>query len=139
MKAALPPTVIAGALAAGLIAPVAGLAAPAAGQQPQFRQVIVYGREACPRASGAEDIVICARKPETERYRIPKELRDQPSTDPASTSWASKAESLEYVGRTGIESCSTVGPGGFTGCLNQMIAAARAERRQAAADAARVP
>ena len=132
MKAALPLIVFAGALAAGF-------APPAGGQQPQIRHIVVYGREACPRASSGEDIVICARKPETERYRIPKELRDQPSTDPASTSWANKAESLEYVGRTGIQSCSTVGPGGFTGCLNQMIAAASAERRQAAADAARVP
>ena len=132
MKAALPLIVAAGALAAGF-------AAPPAGQQPQIRQLVVYGRDPCPRATTGEEIVVCARKPETERYRIPKELRDQPSTDPASTSWARKAESLEYVGRTGINSCSTSGPGGFTGCLNQMIAAARAERQQDAAAAARVP
>jgi len=130
MKAALPLIFVAGAFVAGF--------APPAGP-PQIRHIVVYGREACPRGTGGDEIVVCARKPETERYRIPKELRDQPSTDPASTSWANKAESLEYVGRTGIQSCSTVGPGGFTGCLNQMIAAASAERRQAAADAARVP
>lgn len=131
MKAALSIAVAAGAL-------VAGLAAPAAAQE-RIRQVVIYGKDACPRGAGGEEIVICARKPETERYRVPKELRDQPSTDPASTSWANKAKSLQYVGRTGIQSCSTVGPGGFTGCLSQMLAAARAERRQAAADAARVP
>jgi hypothetical protein len=132
MKAALSVIVAAGALAAGL-------AAPAAAQQSSVRQVIVYGGDPCPRGAGGEEIVVCARKPETERYRIPKELRDAPGTDPASQSWSNKAESLEYVGRTGIQSCSTVGPGGFTGCLNQMISAARAERRQAASDAARVP
>jgi hypothetical protein len=131
MKAALPILFATGAIAAIL-------AAPAAAQQ-NIKQVVVYGSEPCPRGAGGEDIVVCARKPETERYRIPKELRDAPATDPASQSWANKAESLEYAGRTGIQSCSTVGPGGFTGCLNQMIAAARAERRQAASDAARVP
>jgi hypothetical protein len=131
MKAALPLVLVAGALAAGL-------AAPAAGQQ-QIRQLVVYGRDPCPRSSTGEEIVVCARKPETERYRIPQALRDAPSTDPASTSWATRAESLEYVGRTGIGSCSTSGPGGWTGCLSQLIAAARAERRQEAADATRVP
>jgi hypothetical protein len=131
MKAALSVIVAAGALA--------GLAVPAPAQQSSVRQVIVYGGDPCPRGAGGEEIVVCARKPETERYRIPKELRDAPSTDPASQSWANKAESLEYVGRTGIQSCSTVGPGGFTGCFAQMLAAARAERRQAASDAARAP
>jgi hypothetical protein len=130
MKAALSLLVAAGALAAGL-------AAPAAAQE-RIRQLVIYGRDRCPRGTGGE-IVICAHKPETERYRIPQALRDQPGTDAASQSWASRAESLQYVGRTGTESCSTVGPGGFTGCLNQMIAAARAERQQDAADAARVP
>jgi hypothetical protein len=131
MKAALSVAIAAGAFAAGL-------AAPAAAQE-RIRQVVIYGNDVCPRSSSGEEIVICAHKPETERYRIPKELRDQPGTDAASQSWSNKAESLQYVGRTGIESCSTVGPGGFTGCLKQMIDAARAERKQAASDATRVP
>jgi hypothetical protein len=131
MKAALSMIFAAGALAAGLAAPVAA--------QERIRHVVIYGNDPCPRSSTGEEIVICAHKPETERYRIPKELRDQPATDAASQSWSNRAESLQYVGRTGIQSCSTVGPGGFTGCLSQMIAAARAERRQDAADAARVP
>ncbi len=131
MKATLPFIAAIGAFAAGL-------AAPAVAQE-RIREVVIYGNDACPRGSGGEEIVICAKKPETERYRIPKELRNAPGTGPASESWSNKAEALQYVGRTGIESCSTSGPGGFTGCLNQMIANARAERRQAAADAARVP
>ena len=135
MKAALSLVPIAGALAAL----AAGLAAPAAAQGDRISRIIVYGNDPCPRNASGDEIVVCARKPETERYRIPKELRDAPSTDPASQSWANKAESLEYVGRTGIQSCSTVGPGGWTGCFAQMLAAARAERRQAASDAARVP
>ena len=130
MKAALSLIAAAGAFA--------GLAAPAAAQQ-NIKQIIVYGNDPCPRGANGEDIVVCARKPETERYRIPKELRDAPDTGPASQSWANKAEDLEYVGRTGIQSCSPVGPGGWTGCLNQMISSARAERRQAASEAGRVP
>ena len=132
MKAALSLIFAAGAIAFGLAAPVAA-------QGDRIARVIVYGNDPCPRGAGGEDIVVCARKPETERYRIPKELRDAPSTDPASQSWANKAESLEYVGRTGIQSCSTVGPGGWTGCFAKMLSAARAERRQAARDAARAP
>jgi hypothetical protein len=38
------------------------------------------------------------------------------------------------VGRTGINSCSPVGPAGFTGCLNQVIKQARAEANEAAAE-----
>ncbi|HEX8262150.1 MAG TPA: hypothetical protein VF547_04685, partial [Allosphingosinicella sp.] len=61
---------------------------------------------------------------------IPPELRDDTSDDPESTSWAARAEALEYVGRTGIQSCSTVGPGGASGCWNELVRAWRQERRQ---------
>ena len=106
------------------------LAAPAAAQSGErIKRVIVYGREACPRGTG-DEIVICGRRPESERYRIPEELRE-PSDNPENESWAVRARSLEYVGRTGTQSCSTVGPGGFTGCWEQMMRQAREERRQA--------
>jgi hypothetical protein len=132
MKAALS-IAAAGALAAAL-------AAPAAAQpQQHIREIVIYGNDPCPRSSSGEDIVICARKPETERYRIPQQLRNEPSDDQASQSWANKADSLQYVGRTGIQSCSTVGPGGFTGCFAQMLSAARAERRQAQSGKAPAP
>ena len=51
--------------------------------------------------------------------------------DPASQAWAGRATELSYVGRTGTDSCSTVGGGGFTGCFNQIVSQARAERRAA--------
>ncbi len=94
------------------------------------RQVVIYGRDRCPRGSGGE-IVICARRPESERYRIPRALRDR-TPGRGGTSWAARARSLEYVGRTGIQSCSTVGPGGHTGCWEQMMRTAREEREAAA-------
>ena len=115
---------------AALAAAAAILPAPAAAQagQERIRRVIVYGNDPCPRATGSDEVVICGRRPDTERYRIPQELRDQPGDDPENTSWAVRAEALEYVGRTGIQSCSTVGPGGASGCWNELVRAWRKER-----------
>ncbi|HEX8622017.1 MAG TPA: hypothetical protein VF718_08595, partial [Allosphingosinicella sp.] len=102
---------------AALAAAAALLPAPGQAQSERIRRLVVYGKDPCPRAASGEEIVICARRPETERYRIPRELRDtQPDDDPESASWAARAEALEYVGRGGIQSCSTVGPGGASGC-----------------------
>lgn len=115
---------------AALAAAAALLPAPASAQgQERIRRLVVYGSDPCPRAANGDDIVVCARRPETERYRIPKELRDStPDDDPESTSWAARAEALEYVGRTGIQSCSPVGPGGASGCWNELVRAWRKER-----------
>jgi len=126
MKYALSIAALAAATAAALVP------APAAAQgvqQERIRRVIVYGRDPCPRAASPDEVVICARRPDTERYRIPEELRDDADDDPESTSWAVRAEALEYVGRTGIQSCSTVGPGGVSGCWNELVRAWRRDRR----------
>jgi hypothetical protein len=131
----------AGLSLAALAAVIALAPAPAAAQgvqQERVRRLVVYGRDSCPRAKSPDEIVVCARRPETERYRIPKELRDSASeNDPDSTSWASRAEALEYVGRTGIQSCSTVGPGGVSGCWNEMVRAWRRDRRTGDGEAGR--
>jgi hypothetical protein len=108
--------------------PVPG-AAPAAAE-PRVNQVIVYGDDPCTPSTDPDEITVCARVPESERFRIPQNLRDNPN-DPANQSWAGRATELAYVGRTGTQSCSTAGPGGFTGCLQQVINQARAERRAA--------
>ena len=124
MKAAL-------SLAALAVAALALTPAPAAAQEEKVRRLVVYGKDPCPRGAGPDEIVVCARRPETERYRIPRELRGAATEDdPESTSWAARAEALEYVGRTGIESCSTVGSAGVSGCWNEMVRAWRRDRRQ---------
>jgi hypothetical protein len=114
------------AAAAALVAPSA---APAQAGPERIKRIIVYGRDACPKGADG-DIVVCARRSEGERYRIPEALRDGAADDdPENSSWAARAQSLEYVGRTGIQSCSTVGGGGFTGCWAEMMRAARGDRR----------
>ena len=113
------------ALAGGL----AALSAPAAAQAPDnISEIIVYGSDPCPRSTD-DDIVVCARKPESERYRIPERLR---TGGPRQTreAWANRARALETVGSTGINSCSPVGPAGFTGCLVQVVKQARQETNE---------
>jgi hypothetical protein len=114
------------AVAAG----VTGLAAVATAQtdaSPRVNKIIVYGNDPCPRGAG-DEIIVCARRPDNERYRIPEEFRGE--GQPESESWAARAHSLETVGDTGIQSCSTVGPGGFTGCWEEMMRQAREDRRR---------
>ena len=102
-------------------------AAPATSERVNL--VIVYGEDPCPQSAGS-DIVVCARKGEEERYRIPEPLRGDPNA-PANQAWGERVKSMEYVGRTGTESCSATGPGGFTGCFAQLARLAKAERQQA--------
>ncbi len=97
-----------------------GLTVPApANAQNSVSEIIVFGSDPCPRSTD-DEVVVCARKPENERYRIPEKLRDA-GPKQKRESWAARAVALETVGATGINSCSPVGPGGFTGCLTQMI------------------
>lgn len=106
-------------------APVA-LPEPAAAQR--VNEIIVYGTDPCPRSTD-DEVVVCARKPESERYRIPERLRSGGDLQKRQ-SWAAKALAFETVGKTGINSCSAVGPGGHTGCLQQIIDKAAAESRE---------
>jgi hypothetical protein len=106
----------------------AGPPAPKPGGE-KVNLVIVYGEDACPE-SNSGDIVVCARKDEQERYRIPEPLRGDPNA-PANQAWGERARSIEYVGKSGTESCSPVGGGGATGCFAKIAQMAKAERQQA--------
>jgi hypothetical protein len=107
--------------------PVPGAAPSAGPEDTPVNQRIVYGDDPCTEGEDPEAITICVRYSEDERFRVPPNLRNNPN-DPASQAWANRAIELSYVGRTGTESCSTVGGGGFTGCFNQIVRQARAER-----------
>jgi hypothetical protein len=114
-----------GAAVAGASLPV-----PAVAQQGNIAEIIVYGNDPCPRSTNGE-IYVCNRRPEAERYRIPPNLR-QSGTPQQMESWAVRSKSLETAGATGINSCSAVGPAGYTGCLEKLIKEARGERKQQA-------
>ena len=95
----------------------------------RVNEIVVFGTDPCPRSTD-DDVVVCYRVPERERYRIPERLREGGSLQER-TAWASKARSIERSGRTGIQSCSPVGPAGYTGCMEQMIRGAREESDEA--------
>jgi hypothetical protein len=98
----------------------------------KVNQLIVYGEDSCPRSTN-DQITVCARLPESERYRIPPDLRDNLS-DPSRQSWTRKVERLEMAGLTGTASCSPVGPGAGAGCLTQLIRQAAEERGMSGVD-----
>jgi hypothetical protein len=110
----------------------AALPAPATAQQGNIAEIIVYGNDPCPRSTD-DQVVVCARRPENERYRIPEKLRPS-GTRQQTEAWAKKARVIETVGATGINSCSPVGPAGYTGCLTQVIREAREQRKQSNSD-----
>jgi len=116
----------------GVPAPEAAQAAPPVAE-PRVNQLIIYGDDPCPQSQDPNEVTVCARLPDDDRYRVPPNLRNNPN-DPASQAWAGRAIELSYVGRTGAESCSPVGSAGFTGCFNQIVSQARAERRAEGSD-----
>lgn len=101
--------------------------APALAQKAKVSQIIVYGTDPCPRSTD-DTVYVCARKNESERFRIPEDLRQGGSLQ-SRESWANKAREFQTVGATGINSCSPVGPGGYTGCEQKLIDQAFRERR----------
>ena len=118
-------------LTSAAFAVAAFTAMPAAAQEAtvdeKVNMVIVYGDDDCP-PSTDQEIVVCSRMAEDERYRIPETLRF--SEDPANSAWAKRVERLEMVGAFGTMSCSPAGAGGFTGCTQQMIDAAYADKKE---------
>jgi hypothetical protein len=114
-------------LAVTALAVATGFAATAAAAPHAERTLVIYGDDKCPTSSG-EEIVVCIRRSENERYRIPPEFRQ---SDPLyNRTWADRAKSLEYVGASGPQSCSPVGSGGASGCFNQIVRKARSENQQ---------
>lgn len=97
-------------------------AAPALAQDGNYRSrtVLVYGDDPCPKSENPDEIVVCARRPEEERFRIPKNLREEERAATISRADDVGAQRAALAsGRptaTGIGSCSSVGPGGMIGC-----------------------
>jgi hypothetical protein len=111
---------------AALILPTLAIPTPALAQR--VNEIIVYGTDPCPRSTD-DEVVVCARKPESERFRIPEKLRQGGSLQ-SRQAWANRAIAFETYGKSGINSCSPVGPAGFTGCSQQLVSQAFKERRE---------
>lgn len=130
--------------AAALLLPLMLLAEPAAAQggeslaqsaEPPQRTSVLYtfGDEPCPEAQ-ADEIIVCAQRPEGDRYRVPQELREEIKDDTpvGGGSWASAVEGYETIARqTRPNSCSPVGSYGYTGCAALALRQWFEERRAA--------
>jgi hypothetical protein len=113
--------IIALAAMLGMIAsPV--FAAPTAGTtEAKISTLLVFGNDPCPRST-EDEVVVCARQPESERYRIPKQFRGKRYNAARDGSWAGTAKVLEYVSSRGLPgSCSFVGTAGQTGCFRRFL------------------
>lgn len=98
------------------------LAVPAIAQDGNYRSrtVVVFGADECPKAANPDEIIICARRPEEERFRVPRELRERERAetiareDQVGANRAALASDRDSA--TGAGSCSTAGAGGIVGC-----------------------
>ena len=88
----------------------------------QQRMLTIFGDDKCPSDT------ICVVAPENQRYRIPGPLRDRQKS-PDSQSWAVRSQATLAEGKTGTDSCSTVGAGGWTGCYMEQMRKAREEAK----------
>ena len=97
--------------------------------------LVTYGDEQCPAAQD-DEIIVCARLPESERYRIPAPLRTKKPDNVGGISWASHVESYDNVARLSRpDSCSSVGSNGWSGCAAKALRDWFAERRLIDAEA----
>lgn len=132
-----PPALI---LAAALAASGAAAEDGARNTPPQRRQiqVEVFGNDPCPKGQDGE-IIVCARRPEAERFRIPPTLRRKPDAR-TDQSWVARTRDIEETARSGRpNSCSPVGTGGQTGCFDKFMRDQAAAKRADDAAAADTP
>ena len=128
------PLLTVAASAFALAVPALVVPVPAAAQNGRISEIIVYGTDPCPRSTD-DEVVVCARKPESERFRIPERYR-QSGPRQTREAWANKAIAFETYSKNGINSCSPVGPSGLTGCTQQLINQAFKERKEQSTEGA---
>lgn len=96
-------------------------APPAKPTEVKLSTMLVFGNDPCPRST-EDEVVVCARQPESERYRIPKQFRGKRYVAGRDGSWAGTAKVLEYVSSRGLPgSCSFIGSNGQTGCFRRFL------------------
>ena len=105
-------------LAAGGERPALAQQASPASEVEDLARLRILPEDECRAGAADAEIVVCARRRNDERYRLP--IRPE-GFDPHGTTQSVSRErhSLYEMGEAGIGSCSTVGPGGWTGCMLQ--------------------
>ena len=137
MKLAVPVATVALLTGIAVAVPAAAQDADTKTTGQKIAEIVVFGNDPCPRSTD-DEVVVCTRIPESYRYRMPEAYRPS-GTYQQRQSWANKARAIERVGRTGIQSCSPVGPAGYTGCMQQMINSAKEESRETTAEQSTPP
>lgn len=112
-------------------------AAPAFAQQTGV--LVIYGNDKCPTNENGDEIVVCQRLDEAERFRIPKNIREAEVRPQATESWAVRQQDALTTGGTGTGSCSAVGANGATGCFVKEATRSRAEVRKRENEATNLP
>lgn len=110
-----------------LVAALSVTAVGAPAQAPRRERYIQLtdDEQRCP-PSTSDEIIVCGKVAESERFRIPEELRSAAPAD--AVSQAARVDQMVAIGRTGTESCSPVGPGGHTGCVARQAQEGRDEQ-----------
>ncbi|MGI4880354.1 MAG: hypothetical protein ACRYG4_23045 [Janthinobacterium lividum] len=103
---------------------------PADKSQPRQKLITVFGADPCPKSDDPDEIIVCSRRPDEERYRIPPAVR----TDAKPVEQYDRNRKLLFGDDAGgagggIGSCSAVGPGGGTGCEQGVQDRYRAEKK----------
>lgn len=95
----------------------------------RFSVLVTYGDDECPEGE-PDEIVVCAKRPESERYRIPQELRQTEEDSAGEQSWSSTVASHDEAARPSRpNSCSVVGTNGWSGCQAALLRQWFDERR----------
>jgi hypothetical protein len=126
------------AAGAAIAGAVSMLPAAPAQAQTQDRVITIYGNDKCPSDQG-QGIVVCRRMPETERYRIPKDLRD--AAPPPQAVGSNAAAAVNTTGGSGVQikSCNAIGAGVNDGCMVSELNNWKAQQRAAKKAEAAVP
>ncbi|GGE17598.1 hypothetical protein GCM10011529_25130 [Polymorphobacter glacialis] len=83
----------------------------------------MFGTEECPKPSSPDEVVVCARLPDSEIYRIPQQLRaaNDQRTSPFQANRSLLLGDASGGAGGSIGSCSVVGSGGASGCNQDHI------------------
>ena len=126
-------------VAAAALTPVLLPTAAQAQNAAQNGVLVIYGQDKCPTNENGDEIVVCRRLDESERFRIPQTLRDQAGRPQQTESWANRSADALDAGRTGTGSCTAVGANGSTGCFVRNATRSRAESRARREEATDLP